>query len=256
MSSNDEMLEAIGLATQAVPAVLRLTVKTKVGAAPAPPTPPQDGVNELMQKISAQLPHLVHQLPEALRRLVPNAEVDLAATVAANINSAMTAGAHPGVTCDKTGMCPIIGNRWNLAGHDYDLCEAEYQKLSEEEKTKFVLIPPPGAPPLAAGFGLGGCAPPGDFHPGVSCDKSGVCPIVGFRYHLRGHNYDLCEAEFQKLSPKEQANFEKIAPPPKPKPFGGGGGGGGPKLAARFVRDVSIFDGTQMAPGTAFTKIW
>merc|ERR1719235_2728222 len=117
----------------------------------------------------------------------------------------------------------------------------------------------------------------GDFHPGVSCDKSGVCPIVGFRYHLRGHNYDLCEAEFQKLSPKEQANFEKIAPPPKPKPFGGGGGGGGfnfgcgggfggarmhraegggPKLAARFVRDVSIFDGTQMAPGTAFTKIW
>merc|ERR1719281_1452218 len=132
----------------------------------------------------------------------------------------------------------------------------------------------------------------GDFHPGVSCDKSGVCPIVGFRYHLRGHNYDLCEAEFQKLSPKEQANFEKIAPPPKPKPFGGGGGGsgfnfggggawgthgagwggrcgggfggarvhraegGGPKLAARFVRDVTIFDGTQMAPGTTFTKIW
>merc|ERR1719484_64780 len=43
----------------------------------------------------------------------------------------------------------------------------------------------------------------------------------------------------------------------------GGGGGGmgrgegiGPKLAARFVRDVTIFDGTQMAPGTTFTKIW
>ena len=28
------------------------------------------------------------------------------------------------------------------------------------------------------------------------------------------------------------------------------------KLAARFVRDVSIFDGTQMAPSTKFTKIW
>merc|ERR1719248_197092 len=48
--------------------------------------------------------------------------------------------------------------------------------------------------------------------------------------------------------------------------FGGGGwGGGGPcggmmfnpaKLAARFVRDVTIFEGTQMAPQTAFTKIW
>merc|ERR1719502_1542950 len=43
-----------------------------------------------------------------------------------------------------------------------------------------------------------------------------------------------------------------------------GGGNGTPpphggmmaKLAARFVRDVTIFDGTQMAPSTPFTKIW
>merc|ERR1719164_425672 len=28
------------------------------------------------------------------------------------------------------------------------------------------------------------------------------------------------------------------------------------KLAARFVRDVTIFDGTQVAPATPFTKIW
>merc|ERR1719240_677555 len=41
--------------------------------------------------------------------------------------------------------------------------------------------------------------------------------------------------------------------------MGGGHGGRGaehPKLGARFVRDVTIFDGTQMAPGTTFTKIW
>merc|ERR1719482_547781 len=38
------------------------------------------------------------------------------------------------------------------------------------------------------------------------------------------------------------------APPPH--------GGMMAKLAARFVRDVTIFDGTQMAPGTNFTKIW
>merc|ERR1719240_167574 len=41
--------------------------------------------------------------------------------------------------------------------------------------------------------------------------------------------------------------------------MGGGHGGRGaehPKLGARFVRDVTIFDGTQMAPGTNFTKIW
>ena len=319
MSSNDEMLEAIGLATSMVPAVLRLNVSKTTNNPKTTNTttdtttntgggaPPHD-MNDLMQKISAQLPHLVHQLPEALRHLVPNAELDLAATVAANVNSAMTGGCHPGVTCDKTGMHPIVGNRWHLKGHDYDLCEAEYQKLAEEEKLKYELIPPPCAPPLAAGFGMGGCAGMGGMgggrptpadhgavdeggcHPGVSCDKSGMNPIVGFRYHLRGHNYDLCDAEYQKLPPKEQACFEKIAPPPKPKPFGGGGGGGfggpaawgthgggwggrcgggfgggrgmhrgdggGPKLAARFVRDVSIFDGTQMAPGTSFTKIW
>merc|ERR1719421_2356014 len=35
-----------------------------------------------------------------------------------------------------------------------------------------------------------------------------------------------------------------------------GEGGGHCKLAARFVRDVTVFDGTQMAPGTPFTKIW
>merc|ERR1719198_1541048 len=40
--------------------------------------------------------------------------------------------------------------------------------------------------------------------------------------------------------------------------MGGGMGGPGaqPKLAARFVRDVTVFDGTQVAPGTQFTKIW
>merc|ERR1719230_2432094 len=35
-----------------------------------------------------------------------------------------------------------------------------------------------------------------------------------------------------------------------------GNGMGGGKLAARFVRDVSIFDGTQMEPHMPFTKIW
>merc|ERR1719160_940972 len=41
-------------------------------------------------------------------------------------------------------------------------------------------------------------------------------------------------------------------------PHGGSGRGEAwaAKLGARFVRDVTIFDGTQMAPGTPFTKIW
>ncbi|CAM6012850.1 unnamed protein product [Sphagnum balticum] len=32
--------------------------------------------------------------------------------------------------------------------------------------------------------------------------------------------------------------------------------GGGSKLDARFVQDVTIFDGTELAPGASFTKIW
>ena len=119
--------------------------------------------------------------------------------------------------------------------------------------------------------------------PGRKCCGGG-CPIVGTRFHLRGHNYDLCQAEYDKLPAAEKLLYEAIAPPAYMKMPAGGGcpwragpggwgcrGGGGwgprggagtggpwaaPKLAARFVRDVTIFDGTQMAPGTAFTKIW
>lgn len=84
MSSNDEMLEAIGLATSMVPAVLRLNVsKTTTNNPKTTNTttdtttntgggaPPHD-MNDLMQKISAQLPHLVHQarpFPLPARRL-------------------------------------------------------------------------------------------------------------------------------------------------------------------------------------------
>ena len=50
-------------------------------------------------------------------------------------------------------------------------------------------------------------------HPGVSCDKSGQCPIVGWRFKLTGQNYDLCEAEFNKLPDAEKRRYEKIAAP-------------------------------------------
>jgi len=61
-------------------------------------------------------------------------------------------------------------------------------------------------------------------HLGVSCDVSGQCPIVGVRYHKRGANYDLCQAEFDKLSPEDQGAFEAIHQPRIPfcgrGPFG------------------------------------
>ena len=49
-------------------------------------------------------------------------------------------------------------------------------------------------------------------HPGFACDRSRMDPIVGTRFHLRGQNYDLCQAEFDKLSAADQAAFEAIPP--------------------------------------------
>merc|ERR550537_905788 len=186
-----------------------------------------------------------------------------------------SAGLHPGVECDRSGMCPIIGMRYNLKGHNYDLCQSEYDKLNAEEKANYIAIPPPVLPKsnnnnhpfqfanaaaaaaashaaaaAAAAFGGGG----GGHH-----GNGGECRGAPWRHHRGGM-------------------------------FGGGGGFGGggfghgghgggpghghggrhwgprgehvngpdngPKLSARFVRDVTIFDGTQMAPSTPFTKIW
>ena len=50
------------------------------------------------------------------------------------------------------------------------------------------------------------------FHP----DHYGIMnPIVGMRFHLRGHNYDLCQAEYEKLSTAEKVQYEAIPIPCK-----------------------------------------
>ena len=57
------------------------------------------------------------------------------------------ANSHPGVTCDRSGMCPIIGTRYHLRGEDYDLCQEEWDKLPSDEK-KYDAIPPSEATPM------------------------------------------------------------------------------------------------------------
>ena len=48
-------------------------------------------------------------------------------------------------------------------------------------------------------------------HPGYTCDRSGMYPIVGLRYHLRDADFDLCQAEYDKLEAREKAQYEAIA---------------------------------------------
>lgn len=52
--------------------------------------------------------------------------------------------------------------------------------------------------------------PNGNVHPGITCDRSGMNPIVGIRYCVRSRNYDLCEAEYNKLSATEKDEYEAI----------------------------------------------
>ena len=54
-------------------------------------------------------------------------------------------GVHEGVGCDRTGRVPLVGNRYSLlCGDDtYDLCEAEFVKLTEAEQRRFTKVPPP-----------------------------------------------------------------------------------------------------------------
>jgi len=89
-----------------------------------------------------------------------------------------------------------VGTRYHKKGANYDLCESEFLKLSEEEQALYEKIQHPVVK-----------------HWGVYCDASGMYPIVGARYTKTGANYDLCEAEFSKLSAEDQALFERIDTP-------------------------------------------
>lgn len=142
---------------------------------------------------------------------------------------------HGRVQCDQTGMFPVRGNRWHKIDSDYDLCEEAFQQLTEEVKSTFELIATPGAEPVpytvvkapatSADADVKPVATDATaataVHDGVTCDRSGMLPIVGNRWRLVGQNFDLCEGEFNKLSVEQKQRFELIARPgDSPRPFG------------------------------------
>jgi len=72
-------------------------------------------------------------------------------------------------------------------------------------------------------------------HPAVECDVSGMFPLVGSRYHKKGRDFDLCEAEFLKLPDEEKALFERIDRP----------GDTPVDIAAEFSKHVELPDEVQ-----------
>ncbi|GAQ90219.1 hypothetical protein KFL_006150010 [Klebsormidium nitens] len=135
---------------------------------------------------------------------------------------------HPGVQCDVCSMIPIKGTRYkSLDQHDYDLCQAcmdAYPNKTEQfTRIEHPLYRPRGfGPGFRGGRGGPRCMPPG--------------LQFGGRPFMCGN-----------ANPSNR--------------WGGGRHWGPPSTAeakpdARFVKDVTIYDGTEMVPGTPFTKIW
>ena len=211
VSSDSEMAEAFRLATAAKWSSLRLTVVPKPSAAPTPTAtvveetdrkaadewdfvPPAtasgnkaaSGMLQMILNLCAtdkELQALASQpnIQAALQRAFSNDEMlrnpeamesimaslcesdpEFAAfhnLVTNKMNAQGPPAVHEGVTCDKSGMCPIVGNRYHKKGENYDLCEAEYAKLEEAEKALFETIARPhneGMPPPMAGGGMMG----------------------------------------------------------------------------------------------------
>ena len=114
------------------------------------------------------------------------------------------------VPCTSTPAAPSVEQRVELGADDDDDDEDEDDEVAIRKAQERARA---AAPPRCSDAGGGGSSPPEPIHPGMACDRSGQCPIVGFRYHLVGEDFDLCQAEYNKLPEEEQARYEKIAPP-------------------------------------------
>uniref|UniRef100_A0A0D9VHR9 ZZ-type domain-containing protein n=1 Tax=Leersia perrieri TaxID=77586 RepID=A0A0D9VHR9_9ORYZ len=105
------------------------------------------------------------------------------------------------------------------------------------------------------------------FHRWIQCDGCGVQPIVGPRYKSKTkEDYDLCDACFHRMG--NEVEYTRIDKPLLPQRLlrdpslcrkihpRSAMKSKREKLESRFILDVTVLDGTLMAPSTPFTKIW
>eukprot|EP00038_Savillea_parva_P006110 m.161713 g.161713 ORF g.161713 m.161713 type:complete len:669 (+) comp12109_c0_seq1:178-2184(+) len=215
--------------TTTPPAAPEVSAPEEPTATAAPPV--EDSVNRVTQPAVEPVPVTAPTEPEALVPSVTD-PVEVEVTEPASAAPAPTTGAdepvaekkvvHPRVQCDVTGMFPIEGNRWHKIGADYDLCDEAFQALHVSQKENFELIRSPGALPLpytltveesAAASASAEAESDLPSHPHVTCDVCNMVPIRGNRWHLTGHNYDLCQADYDKLTTEQQQRFVCMATP-------------------------------------------
>merc|ERR1712159_919355 len=80
---------------------------------------------------------------KALRKVVKNTKKN--GKKKATRQQAQSEPVHQGIRCDHTGMNPIIGARYmkQMENDTFDLCQAAYDALPEEEKSGFVCVKSP-----------------------------------------------------------------------------------------------------------------
>ena len=86
---------------------------------------------------------------------------------------------HENVRCDVSRMFPIVGTRFHRAGDDFDLCEAEFERLPEEQKLDFEVIKFQGATPVPYGQNEPAAKEPGSKESAADADAEPADETVG-----------------------------------------------------------------------------
>lgn len=137
---------------------------------------------------------------------------------------------HEYVQCDGCGMQPIEGPRYkSMKKHDYDLCSSCFQDI---------------------GNGT-------DYHkidrPTIRKTHCHFSPALRTEMEQQPKSLSPSRASF--LQESHDLGPEMSSQNHSPDGLAGSENTNG-KLDSQFVKDVTIFDGTELAPGTKFTKIW
>jgi len=164
----------------------------------------------------------------------PPAAASAHATTAASDAEDVNQVHHFGVQCDSCNMFPIVGPRFKSnKKFDFDLCQACFQKTESADDDYTRIERPMFRPrhfPSVSERRVGGFPWNGPYCRGR--------PLFAMRgAHPGGHS---------SIAGKPVCHSGRFACE----------SGAATKLDARFVQDVTIFDGTELAPGTSFTKIW